>query len=210
MREDEAKDEGGGTRVGRRGRQRKWNAQRQKQTKRKMGEGGGRNTEEGREAHRGKHAHEPQKRAQSPPSAPHPARLTRRIGPCAPVGPRPEAPPSQYIYTYHPSAPTGPERRVKKIVATHQRWPVRGDGLDWDAEWEDRLSTAQQHISHGACAQTQTHLWRMFRRSLATISRSSAALCSSTLPCSDVINSSRYCSMTNRTNCYRARTNSSA
>lgn len=46
-------------------------------------------------------------------------------------------------------------------------------------------------------------LCNMFNRSRTTTSRSSLLFSSSTLPCSNVINSSRYCSITNRTSCCR-------
>lgn len=48
-------------------------------------------------------------------------------------------------------------------------------------------------------------LWSIFSRSLATASLSSATRASSTFPCREVTSSSLYCSITKRTNCWRAR-----
>ncbi len=133
---EEPVSEGGGT---------SGNGRRRDKSQRTEDGVGGRK-EEG-EAHRGKHVRAPQKRAQSPPSAPRPTGLRRRIGPCAPVGPKPS---SQYIGS------DGTRRRVK-IVATHQRWPVRGDGLDWDAEWE----FCKESVSKGM---RRCITWRLRRR----------------------------------------------
>ena len=88
------------------------------------------------------------------------------------------------------------------IVATHQRGSVRSDGLDRDAADGHGHGRSEHRTAPRPCAPDTTHLCRMLRRSRATASRSLARWYSSMLPWRDATSSSRYCSITKRTNCW--------